>query len=82
MALVKETIKAEILAMTSALNAGDTTEKTQAENEDDFADGLADVVINAIKSLTLTIPSATIITVGSAATQTQSVPGVVVNGIS
>jgi hypothetical protein len=82
MPLVKTVIKAEIQAASARLNAGDQTKKTQAENEAAFADAMADVIINAIKSLTLTIPPATIITVGSPTTQTQSVPGIVNQGVS
>ena len=82
MPLVKATIKAEIKALTAQLNAGDPTNKTAEEVEDEYADGLADIIINAISSLTLTIPVGTIITAGSATTQTQSAPGIVTNGVS
>jgi len=82
MTLVKATIKTEITALIAELNTGDPTAKTALETNDAFADGLADIVINAIKAATVTIPPGTIVTVGSPTTQTQSVPGVVNNGLS
>jgi hypothetical protein len=82
MTLVKATIKAEIIAITNELNSGDVTKKDPVATVDTFADKLSDVIINAIKSSTITIPVGTIITAGSATTQTQSVPGIVNNGIT
>lgn len=56
MALLKDTIKLEIQAISTSLNAGDPTEQTAVENEDAWADALADVIINAIKSASISVP--------------------------
>ncbi len=79
MSLVKATIKNDILTVLNQ-SFDETTNPTTLKNQ--FADKLADVIINAIQSATITIPSGTIITAGSATTQTQSTPAVINNGLS
>ena len=79
MSLVKATIKSAIIDVLSQ-PVDEETSASMIRNQ--FADALADVIIDAITSATLTIPPRTIITAGSAATQTQSAPGVVNNSLS
>lgn len=74
MALSKPTIKAAIKKITTDLNSGDVTKKDPDQVVDDFADKLADVIINAIKSGTVTIAPGAITTTGSATTQTNPTP--------
>jgi site-specific recombinase len=70
MALVKATLKGEIkTAFTSVMDQADDK---RGDALDAVADKLADAVINAIKSQTITV--AGVITAGGPATQTQTVP--------
>jgi 2-keto-4-pentenoate hydratase/2-oxohepta-3-ene-1,7-dioic acid hydratase in catechol pathway len=82
MPIVNAVIKSQINALTTSLNSGDVVNKDPDATIDEFTQGLADIIEAAIKSATITIPPGTIITTGSPATQTQSVPGIVNNGIS
>lgn len=82
MPILEPTISAAIQAMTNNLNADVPAESRDTDAEKKFADDLAKVIADAIKSADLTIPAGTIITTGSAATQTQSVPGIVTGGLS
>jgi hypothetical protein len=79
MALTKATIKAQII---TTLQQPFDEETASSSIQDQFADKLADVIIAAIQSATITIPSGTIITTGSAATQTQSTPAVINGALS
>jgi hypothetical protein len=79
MSLSQPTIKAAIIDVLSQSFDENTSAATL---RDQFADALSDVIIEAIQSATLTIPAGTIVTTGSAATQTQSIPGVVNNGLT
>lgn len=63
------TIKSEIIAM---LNATSGLELEAAKEK--FATDMAVVVYNAIKSATVTIPSGSIVTVGSPTTQSNPLP--------
>jgi len=69
MATVKATIKSEILTFIQSLNSGDVTKKTKEEVEEEFADNLAVVIQNAIRSADVQsgIP---VSTSGTAAAQT------------
>lgn len=69
MALAKQTIKAEIIA---GITEASKTEA--AQGIDKFADKLADIIINAIKTADLTIPPQAIVVAGSATTQTNAAP--------
>jgi hypothetical protein len=68
--IVEQVVSAEILAF---LNKN-TIEKDTAKAKQAFADDLAKVVVNAIKSATVTIPTGGVLvtTVGSPTTQTGS----------
>lgn len=79
MALNKAAIKSAII---TTLQQPFDEETASSTIQDQFADKLADVVIAAIQSATITIPSGTIITAGSATTQTQSTPAIINGGIS
>lgn len=74
MSLSQSTIKSQIDTLLSS-----TESLELQEAKDQFAEQLAAVIIAAIKSATLTIPPSAIVTVGSAATQTNAIP-VIVNG--
>lgn len=82
MAINNGDIKSQIDALVNGLNAGDVVSKSPEDVQRDFTQGLADIIEAAIKSATITIPSGSIITVGSPATQTQSVPAIIEGGIS
>lgn len=82
MPIVNTTIKGEIDSLVSKLTGGDPVNDDPEKTKSDFAQGLADIIENAIKSATITIPVGTIITAGSPTTQTQSAPGIVIDGIS
>lgn len=79
MALSKPAIKASII---TALQQPFNESTSSSSIQDQFADKLADVIISAIQSSRLTIPSGTITTTGSATTQTQSAPAIIDNGLS
>ena len=79
MALTKSSIKSQIITTLQQPFSEATASSTI---QDQFADKLADVIIAAIQSATITIPSGTIVTAGSATTQTQSTPAVINNGLS
>lgn len=70
MALVKAVIKGDIkTAFEAVMNQADDK---RADAIDAVADKLADAVINAIKSQTISVVG--VVTVGSPTTQTQTVP--------
>lgn len=77
MALVIATIEAQIEAL---LNTTSNLELPQAKEK--FKKDLAAIIVNAIKSATITIPSGAIQTVGSATAQANAVPVVVSQGLS
>ena len=64
MAVVKATIKSEIKSFIEKLNSGDVTKKDPDQIVDDFADKLAGVIQDAIRSadVTCTIPAGTVST--------------------
>ena len=77
MALIKTTIQNQI---TSILDATENLDTEQGKTQ--FASLLADAIIAAIRSATITIPSGAINTVGGPAAQSNVVPVVVVGGLS
>lgn len=79
MSLSKSTIKTQIITV---LQQPFDEQTAPSSIQDQFADKLADVIIAAIQSATITIPIGTIVTAGSATTQTQSVPAIVENGLT
>lgn len=70
----KSAIKAEILSFIQTLNSGDVTKKTKAQVESEFADKLATVIQNAIRSATVQ-PGIPVTTAGSALAQTGATTG-------
>lgn len=76
MSLSKEAIENSIGQLLDSTN----TELEQSKTS--FKSGLADIIIAAIQSATLTIPGGAIVTVGSAATQQNASPVVVEGGLS
>lgn len=62
MPIVKQTIKTEIDALIN-----NTKQLNQAESQEAFAEGLASIIENALKSATVTVQ---VTTIGSATTQT------------
>lgn len=79
MAIVKNTIKSAIISL---LEQPFDHETSPEDLRDQFADALATVIEDAIKSATITIPSGTIVTSGSATTQTQSAQATINGGLS
>jgi len=61
MPIVKQTIKAELIQLIN-----DTKELDQQKAQEKFADSLADIIINALKSA---VVSVNVTTTGTAATQ-------------
>ena len=59
MAIVEAVISADILGLINDLNTGDPTQKTAAETNQAFADGLATIIKDAITSGKATVPAAT-----------------------
>lgn len=59
-----------------------TTTLELEESKAKFKKDLASIIVNAIKSAQLTIPSGAIITTGSALTQTNAAPVVVISGLA
>ena len=82
MAIVEATISAAVSALADSLNTADPTQKDPLTTQKEWADGLATIIANAIKTATVTIPPGSIITVGSPSTQTQSVPAIVLNALT
>lgn len=80
MALNATTIKNSFKAKLDALTFDETSSEDDVKNA--YAEAMAEWVIETIQTARLTIPSGTIITTGSAVTQTQSVPGIVEGGLS
>lgn len=76
MALNEQSIKDQIGTLI------DSTDLDVEEAKEQFKILLADIIINAIKSATITIPSGAINTVGSQSAQSNITPVVVNNGIS
>ena len=73
-------VKSSFLSKLNSLSFDETSSDSDVKNA--YAQMMAEWVIEAIQSATITIPSGTIITAGSATTQTQSAPAVVENGLS
>ncbi|HTF18160.1 MAG TPA: hypothetical protein VK658_08820 [Chryseolinea sp.] len=73
---IKNSFKEKLEALVFDHSSPDGNVKEQ------YAQAMAEWIIETIQSATVTIPSGAIITTGSAATQTQSVPAVVDNAIS
>lgn len=78
--LVHATIKADLISALNSITFDENS--TDLEIKTAYADVVATWLISVIQSADLTIPTGTIITTGSAATQTQSVPGIVTGGLS
>lgn len=77
MPLSISTIEASIQALL------ESTENLQLEQaQARFKRDLTIIIVNAIKSATITIPPAAIVTTGSAATQTNASPVVVQGGLT
>ena len=79
MSLVKATIKSAII---TTLQQPFDEETAASTIRDQYADKLADVIIAAIQSATITIPPSTIVTTGSATTQANATPIVLTNAVS
>lgn len=69
MAIVQATIKAQIDVL-----IGQTKDLPPAESQDIFSEGLANIVVAALASAQVVIPSGVIIVTGSAVTQTNPAP--------
>lgn len=80
MALNTTTIKNSFKAKLDALTFDEESSEEDVKNA--YAQASAEWIIETIESATITIPSGTIVTTGSAATQTQSVPAIIDSGIS
>lgn len=57
MPVVKQTIKSEIDALINQLTSGDPVNDNPEASKEAFADGLADIIVNAITSANATIPA-------------------------
>ena len=68
MALSKTIVKQKVLSLVKKVS--------EDNDQDSFADALADIIVDTIKSqtITVTIPPGTIITTGSPTTQTNTTP--------
>lgn len=69
MALIPQTIEEQIGALLDS-----TAQLELEESKTQFKNGLAQIIIAAIQSATVTIPPGAIITTGSAVTQTNPAP--------
>jgi len=77
MAIQRGVIKAQIASM---------IERNKANNAEDgeefFAEELTNIVVDAILSITITIPPSAIVTVGSPSTQSNVAPVVLTNTVT
>ncbi len=80
MALNVSALKSSFVSKLNSLSFDETS--SDSDVRDAYAQAIAEWVVEAIQSATITIPSGSIITAGSATTQTQSTPEVINNGLS
>lgn len=79
MSLVEATIKSEVL---NALNLPFDADSSASTVKDDHAAAITTAIVNAIKSLTITIPPGAIAVTGSPSAQSNAAPIVLNNVIS
>ncbi len=82
MPILKPIVELQIEALMNSLQSGDPTKKDPETTKREFISGLADIIINTIKSADVTIPPGLVIVAGSALSQTNPAPIFIPNSLS
>lgn len=82
MPLIKVNIETKIEALINSLQSGDPTKKDPAATKKEFISGLADIIIDTIKTADITIATGLVQTQGSPAAQANIAPIIVLGGLS